>query len=49
VLANRKESFVVDALSCLDIDSWKIQEKNESTLLSGSENRSINSIKFLKA
>jgi hypothetical protein len=38
---------VADALSCLDIDSLKIQEETEEvlTLISGSENNSISSIK----
>jgi hypothetical protein len=38
---------VTDALSCLEIDSLKIQEIKEevSTLLSGSENSSISNIK----
>jgi hypothetical protein len=33
-----KKNVVADALSRLDIDSLKIQEKEVSTLLSGSEN-----------
>jgi hypothetical protein len=37
---------VADYLSSLDIDSMKIQEEEVSTLLSGSENNSINNIKF---
>jgi hypothetical protein len=39
---------VADALSCLDIDSLKIQEETEEvlTLLSGSENNSISNIKL---
>jgi hypothetical protein len=38
---------VADALSCLDIDSLKIQEEEEVlTLLSGSENNSISNIKL---
>jgi hypothetical protein len=36
---------VVDASSRLDIDSLKIQEEEELTLLSGSENNSISNIK----
>jgi hypothetical protein len=32
---------VADALSCLDIDSLKIQEEEVLTILSGSENNSI--------
>jgi hypothetical protein len=38
---------IADALSCLDIDSLKIQEEEVLTLLSGSENNSISNIKFL--
>jgi hypothetical protein len=40
-------NIVVDALSRLDIDSLKIQDKREEvlTLLSGSENNSISNIK----
>jgi hypothetical protein len=38
---------VTDTLSCLDIDSLKIQEQEEElTLLSGSENNSISNIKL---
>jgi hypothetical protein len=37
---------LADALSRLDIDSLKIQEEEVLTLLSGSENNSIISIKF---
>jgi hypothetical protein len=37
---------VADALSRLDIDSLKIQEEEVLTLLSGSENSSINNIKL---
>jgi hypothetical protein len=36
---------VANALSCLDIDSLKIQEEEVLTLLSGSENDSISNIK----
>jgi hypothetical protein len=38
---------IADALSCIDIDSLKIQEDKEEvlTLLSGSENNSISNIK----
>jgi hypothetical protein len=36
---------VADALSCLNIDSMKIQEEEVFTLLSGSENNSISNIK----
>jgi hypothetical protein len=36
---------VADALSRLDIDSLKIQEKEVLTLLSGSENNSNSNIK----
>jgi hypothetical protein len=41
---------IADALSRLDIDSLKIQEEEEEmlTLLSGSENNSINNIKLKK-
>jgi hypothetical protein len=42
----RKENVVADALSRLDIDSLKIQEKELLTLLSGSENNSISNIKL---
>jgi hypothetical protein len=38
--------FIVDALSCLDIDSLKIQEEELLTLRSVSENNSIINIKF---
>jgi hypothetical protein len=41
-----KKNVVADALSRLDIDSLKIQEEEVSTLLSGSENNSISSIKL---
>jgi hypothetical protein len=41
-----KKNVVADALSCLDIDSLKIQEKEVLTLLSGSENNSISNIIF---
>jgi hypothetical protein len=46
-LAEKKNvGTVADALSRLDIDILKIQEKGElSTLLSGSENNSISNIK----
>jgi hypothetical protein len=38
-------AVVVDALSRLDVDSLKIQEEKESlTILSGSEDNSINNI-----
>jgi hypothetical protein len=38
---------VANALSCLDIDSLKIQEEEEVlTLLSGSENNSISNFKI---
>jgi hypothetical protein len=36
---------VEDALSCLDLDSLKIQEEEVLTLLSGSDNNSISNIK----
>jgi hypothetical protein len=36
---------VADTLTCLDIDSLKIQEEEVLTLLSGSENNSISNIK----
>jgi hypothetical protein len=41
-----KKNFVADALSCLDIDSLKIQEEEVLTLLSGSENNIISNIKL---
>jgi hypothetical protein len=41
-----KKNVVANALSCLDIDSLKIQEEEVLTLLSGSENSSINNIKL---
>jgi hypothetical protein len=41
----KKKNVVADALSCLDIDSLKIQEEEVLTLLSGSENNSISNIK----
>jgi hypothetical protein len=40
-----KKNVVADDLSCLDIDSLKIQEEEVLTLLSGSENNSISNIK----
>jgi hypothetical protein len=40
-----KKNVVADALSRLDIDSLKIQEKEVLTFLSGSENNSISNIK----
>jgi hypothetical protein len=39
-------AFVKDVLSHFDIDSLKIQEEEELTLLSGSENSSISYIKL---
>jgi hypothetical protein len=39
-----KKNVNADALSRLDIDSLKIQEEEVLTLLSGSENNSINNI-----
>jgi hypothetical protein len=36
---------IADALSCLDIDSLKIQEEEVLTILSGSENNGISNIK----
>jgi hypothetical protein len=42
----RQKIIVADALSCLDIDSLKIQEEEVLTLLSGSENNSISNIEF---
>jgi hypothetical protein len=39
------ENVVAGALSCVDIDSLKIQEEEVLTLLSGSENNSISNIK----
>jgi hypothetical protein len=36
---------LADALSCLEIDSLKIQEEEVLALLSGSENNSISNIK----
>jgi hypothetical protein len=45
-LPGKKHDHVLaDALSCLDIDSLKIQEEEVLTLLSGSENNSISNIK----
>jgi hypothetical protein len=41
-----KKNVVADALSCLDIDSLKIQEEEVPTLLSGSENNRISNIKL---
>jgi hypothetical protein len=43
---NKQKNVVADALSCLDIDSLKIQEEEVLTLLSGSENNSISNIKW---
>jgi hypothetical protein len=43
---HKNVAALVDALSCLDIDSLKIQEEEMSTLLSGSENNSIRNIKL---
>jgi hypothetical protein len=42
---SQERNFFADALSCLDIDSLKIQEEEALTLLSGSENSSISNIK----
>jgi hypothetical protein len=39
-------AVVADALSRLDIDSLKIQEEEVLTLLSGSENNSISTVKY---
>jgi hypothetical protein len=41
-----KKNVVADALSCLDIDSLKIQEEEVLTLLSGSENNNSSNIKL---
>jgi hypothetical protein len=41
----KQKNVVADALSCLEIDSLKIQEEEVLTLLSGSENNSISNIK----
>jgi hypothetical protein len=41
-----KKNVVANALSRLDIDSLKIQEKEELTIISGSENNIISNIKF---
>jgi hypothetical protein len=41
-----QKNVVADALSCLDIDSLKIQEEEVLILLSGSENNSISNIKL---
>jgi hypothetical protein len=43
-----KKNVNANALSCLDIDSLKIQKESEEvlTLLSGSENNSISNIKL---
>jgi hypothetical protein len=43
---SQKKNILTDALSRLDIDSLKIQEEEASTLLSGSENKSISNIKL---
>jgi hypothetical protein len=40
------KNVVADALSCLDIDSLKIQEEEVLTILSGSVNNSISNIKL---
>jgi hypothetical protein len=47
-ISQEKENVVVDALSRLDIDSLKIQEETQeaSTIMSRSENSSINNINF---
>jgi hypothetical protein len=42
----KQKNVLADALSCLGIDSLKIQEKEVLTLLSGSENNSISNIEF---
>jgi hypothetical protein len=42
---NKQKNVVADVLSCLDIESLKIQEEEVLTLLSGSENNSISNIK----
>jgi hypothetical protein len=39
--------LLLDDLSCLDIDSLKIQEEEVLTLLSGSDNNSISNIKCI--
>jgi hypothetical protein len=39
-------ALIADALSCLEIDSLKIQEEEVSTLLSGSESNSIINVKL---
>jgi hypothetical protein len=41
-----KKNVVANALSRIDIDSQKIQEEEVLTLLSGSENNSIDNIKL---
>jgi hypothetical protein len=41
-----KKNVVADALSCLEIDSLKIQEGEVLTLFSESENNSISNIKY---
>jgi hypothetical protein len=46
LLGKKNVSAVADSLSRLDIDSLEIQEKEVLTLLSGSENNSISTIKF---
>jgi hypothetical protein len=46
VPGKKQKNNVADALSCLDIDSLKIQEEEVLTLLSGSENNSISNIEF---
>jgi hypothetical protein len=42
----KQKNVVADSLSCLDIDSLKIQEEEVLTLLSESENNSISNIKY---
>jgi hypothetical protein len=46
LLVKKTVTVIAEVLSCLDIDSLNIQEKEVLTLLSWSENSSINNIKF---
>jgi hypothetical protein len=48
LLRKKQKNVVVDALSCLDIDSLMFQEAEEELeLLSGSENSSTSNIKLI--
>jgi hypothetical protein len=46
LLGKKQKNVVADALSCLDIDSLKIQEEEVLIILTGSENNGISNIKL---